>query len=48
MLNKYKNLQTNINKVIYEGHMYTDPQEILEAFYDHFCTVRDKPSAKLL
>ena len=48
MLNKYKNLQANINKVIYEGQMYTDPQESLEAFNDHFCTVGDKPSAKLL
>ena len=38
MLNKYKNKQANINKVMYEGQMYTDPQEIVEAFDDPFCT----------
>ena len=32
---------------MYEGQMYTDPQEIAEAFNDHFCTVGDKLSAKL-
>ena len=47
MLNKYKNIQANINKVMYEGQMYTDPQEIVEAFNDLFCTVGDKLSAKL-
>ena len=47
MLNKHKNKQANINKVMYEGQMYTDTQEIVEAFNDHFCTVGDKLSAKL-
>ena len=47
LLKKYKNRQTNINKAMYKGQMYTDPQEIVEAFNDYFCTVGDKLSAKL-